>query len=576
MRRILAVAATVLAALLAAAPASAATFTNEGAAVAIPGDSAIPVSGLEGPITDVNVTLNGVAHTRPDDIDIILVSPSDTRVMLMSDACGDGDIAGRDFTFDDDAAGPLSDNGECPTGTYDPTDYEPASGSEPGGVEYLQLNGFNGEVANGTWRIQTDDDTAGETGDIANGWSITITSAGTPPITISSGNQAFGPATPFPAELDAVVDDPAVITDLDITLHGLTHQDPKHIDMFVEGPGGQKAWIMSDVCPGLPMKLAEIRADEEAPNPFNSAEGCGSGTFAPFNFDEGLGDSDTFPAPAPASPGAETLSTFDLTDPNGTWKLWIQDDSEGRAGFINGFWGLEMTTRPAASVNFAVGAQTVREGDTLILDVVRSADGATMGRGSIVVATQSGTAQAGSDFVPVSETVTFEPGQTTKTVSIPVIADGDGEATQDFSVALGQREGDARAGTPAALGVTILADPNAPRDDIPTGNEDKPAPQPFTPANTIRSATTTRRCHRRGARIQFSPQMPAGVAILRSEVYVNGRKIEDNIGVSAVAPIRLTMTGRRMRVRIKLTSHDGRVVTIRRTFRRCSARREKR
>jgi hypothetical protein len=33
------------------------------------------------------------------------------------------------------------------------------------------------------------------------------------------------------------------------------------------------------------------------------------------------------------------------------------------------------------------------------------------------------------------------------------------------------------------------------------------------------------------------------------------------------------MRGRRMRVRIRLTAHDGRIITFRRTYRRCKKRR---
>ena len=69
--------------------------------------------------------------------------------------------------------------------------------------------------------------------------------------------------------------------------------------------------------------------------------------------------------------------------------------------------------------------------------------------------------------------------------------------------------------------------------------------------------------------------MPPGVGIVRSEVWINGQKIEDNEGIAAVAPIVVTMQGRRMKVRIRLTSHDGRKVNIRRTFRRCATRKRR-
>ena len=64
-----------------------ATFSNPAALnvtdadVAGPGTapvypSAITVSGLSGTVTDVNVTLNGLTHTWPDDLAILLVGPA--------------------------------------------------------------------------------------------------------------------------------------------------------------------------------------------------------------------------------------------------------------------------------------------------------------------------------------------------------------------------------------------------------------------------------------------------------------------------------------------------------------------
>lgn len=54
----------------------------------------------------------------------------------------------------------------------------------------------------------------------------------------------------------------------------------------------------------------------------------------------------------------------------------------------------------------------------------------------VVYATQNGSAQAGSDYQETIATVTFNPGETTKTISIPVIGDRSGEPTEAFSVRL--------------------------------------------------------------------------------------------------------------------------------------------
>jgi subtilisin-like proprotein convertase family protein len=562
--------------LLLAAPASAATFNSTGGPFPIPGPNApISVSGLPGPVTDVSVTIDNFFHDHPDDADIALVSPGGTRLFLMSDACGAMPPgAPIDLTFDDDAANQLPDNGPCAPGTVDPTDHEPNAMGEAF-ADYPQLNGFNGEVANGTWSLElADDDHPASTGSIAS-WSITITSAGVPPITISSGNDAFGRANPFPAELEVLGAERSVITDVNVLLDGVSHMDARDIDMYLEGPGGERTWLMSDVCP-FNHKLAEWKVDDEAANEFFDAEGCSSGAYRPRNVASGdPSDPDVPPdvvPSAPTKPLVTSLSTFDGTDPDGTWRLFILDDAEGDAGFIANGWDLELTTRAPAPVGFAVGAQTVREGESVSVDIVRSGP-ATPAAGSVVVATQSDSARAGQDFEPVSQLVTFAPGETTKSVTVPIAADGPFEPEEAFSIVVGQPEGDAEVGTPAAVAVTILADAQQrPGDPLP-GTERKPEPKTFTAKDAIPKPPSARRCRSRNSTIRFRPRMPDGVAITRSEVLVNGRKIEDNVGASAVAPIVLTMSGRRMRVTIRLHSHDGRVVTIRRTFRACKRKR---
>ena len=62
------------------------TITDDTTATPYPSDINILESGV---ITDVNVTLNDVSHTFPDDIDILLVGPEGQQVTLMSDAGGD-------------------------------------------------------------------------------------------------------------------------------------------------------------------------------------------------------------------------------------------------------------------------------------------------------------------------------------------------------------------------------------------------------------------------------------------------------------------------------------------------------
>ena len=74
-----------------------------------------------------------------------------------------------------------------------------------------------------------------------------------------------------------------------------------------------------------------------------------SGTYKPTNIDT----SDTFPAPAPAPSAATTLATFNGSDPNGTWSLFVVDDAGGDTGSMAGGWCLELATAPPTAVTLS-------------------------------------------------------------------------------------------------------------------------------------------------------------------------------------------------------------------------------
>ena len=71
-----------------------------------PYPSTLHVSGLP-PVTDVNVRLEGLTSTEPDDIHLLLVAPGGQQSYLMGDAGGILSIAGVILTIDDEASVPL-------------------------------------------------------------------------------------------------------------------------------------------------------------------------------------------------------------------------------------------------------------------------------------------------------------------------------------------------------------------------------------------------------------------------------------------------------------------------------------
>lgn len=186
-----------------AAPAGAAVFAKSDP-ITIPATlvsgqsnpypSAITVAGLTGAITNVDVTLTGVSHTWPGDIDVLLVGPSGQNVVLLADAGGATDIVNVSLTFDDAAL--TSVPSPIPTGaaTFRPTNSSAFSGTPPAPVAPygVALAIFNGTVPNGTWNLFVFDDFAPlDSGSIAGGWSLDITTNG--PV-ISAFTPISGPA----------------------------------------------------------------------------------------------------------------------------------------------------------------------------------------------------------------------------------------------------------------------------------------------------------------------------------------------------------------------------------------------
>lgn len=151
-----------------------------------------------------------------------------------------------------------------------------------------------------------------------------------------------GSATPYPSTIN-VSGVNGTIAQIKVDLSGLSHTWPNDMDMFLEGPGGQKVMLMSDAGGSYDLNNVNLTFSDSASGTLPGEYQITSGTYRPTN-NEDFG-SDTFPTPAPAGPYGITLSAFNNTNPNGQWKLWIQDDSGGDSGSIAGGWSL--TIRPS-------------------------------------------------------------------------------------------------------------------------------------------------------------------------------------------------------------------------------------
>jgi subtilisin-like proprotein convertase family protein len=154
------------------------TIPDSGAASPYP--STIAVSGT-GTVAKVTVTLLGLSHTFPSDIDVLLVGPTGANLLLLSDVGGSTAISGVNLTFDDAAGGPLPVPGVITSGTYQPTNNgigDVFNAPAPAGPYGSTLSVFNGTNPTGTWLLYIMDDAVQDQGSLSGGWSLAITDAG--------------------------------------------------------------------------------------------------------------------------------------------------------------------------------------------------------------------------------------------------------------------------------------------------------------------------------------------------------------------------------------------------------------
>lgn len=131
-----------------------------------------------GKVTKVTVTLNGLSHPHPNELDILLVGPQGQNALLMSSVGGATPVNDLTITLDDNPGlsrltVPLS------SGTYQPTNASagtvnfPSADATPLGGSALSV--FNGTNPNGTWKLYIVDHKDPVEGSLSNGWTLNIT-----------------------------------------------------------------------------------------------------------------------------------------------------------------------------------------------------------------------------------------------------------------------------------------------------------------------------------------------------------------------------------------------------------------
>jgi hypothetical protein len=358
-------------------------------------------------ILDVNVTVEQIRHTNPDDIQLLLVKEGGPQVTLMANAGGSTDldpVSGTSLFFDDEAAQALPDEGPLFTSFYRPGAYGTINQlplPAPPVTGNTSLSVFDGLLAGGNWSLFAfDDDGTDFTGSIER-WRLEMSYA----------------TAPYPSELS--VSGVGTVQDVDVTLHGFTSEFPDDAELLLVGPSGQQATLMSDSGTFADTNDIELTFDDEAAGdlPRTGFDPIPAGSYRPTNFDDDHGP-DFYPAPAPAATGGASLAVFDGTDPNGTWRLFAYDDDGGLLTRIERGWSLDIdwddSAAPTGSVSVAGGVPTVM---TSAVTLTASATDPAPATG-VTQMRFSNDGQAWSPFQPYAATApwTLSKGDGTKTV----------------------------------------------------------------------------------------------------------------------------------------------------------------
>lgn len=266
-----------------------------------------------------------------------------------------------------------------------------------------------------------------------------------------------GTATPYPSTI-SVSGLPGTISKVAVTLEGLSHGFADDLDILLVGPGGSVV-LMSDSGGGDALEGLVLTFDDDAPFPLPDGSGIASGSYRPTSH----GESDSFPAPAPAPPYGASLGVFEGNDPNGTWSLYVVDDSDVDGGAIDG-WTLSLTTSsgpaccvPPGTLQFTTSSYSGAEPGSAIVRVVRS--NGDSGGVSVMLTTSDGTATAGDDYTATAQMVSFLPGDSgPKQVVIPILDDELDEPSETIQLTLSSPTGGAVLGARSAAVLTIADD----------------------------------------------------------------------------------------------------------------------
>lgn len=253
-------------------------------------------------------------------------------------------------------------------------------------------------------------------------------------------------ATPYPSTV-TVAGITGRVQSVKPTLTNLVHNYTNDATVILKGPDDLYVTLFSDGPLGQ-INVSSVTFDDNATTFFPMGNSNPVGVIRPWDpYDsEIIGDT--------TSEGGYSMIEFAGLQTNGIWGLYAEDTDFGDSGSI-GSWKLTVTAVNCTdNIRVAATAASATEADGSV-DVTVTRTGGKEGTATVNYTTVAGTAAAGTDFTPVSGTLEFVAGETVKTITIPLLADGATESDETFQILLSGVAGNSTAGTDLTTTVTL-------------------------------------------------------------------------------------------------------------------------
>ena len=135
------------------------------------------------------------------------------------------------------------------------------------------------------------------------------------------------------------------IGDFLLSLNNLSHDWPDDIGAVIVSPTGRAVLLFSGAGDDTPAGNANLTFIQNSVTEINREGALVGGTHRP-----GMQQwAENFPAPGPGTNFGFSFQPYLNENPNGDWRLFVQDSGQGERGFIANGWSVNFTTVPEPS-----------------------------------------------------------------------------------------------------------------------------------------------------------------------------------------------------------------------------------